>query len=397
MVVEPIGQEFALNDTQLGFLVGMAYGLPFAIAGVPFGYLVDRVNRRRFLAFMLSLWSLLTAVCGFAQSYLQLIAARMAVGTAEAGFPAAHSMIADYFPAKKRPMALGIFVSGGSFAFILTFALGGLIAEAMGWRAVFFVAGVPGLLLALLFFLTVREPYRGGFDDRSELTDQPAPGIITTFRYLFGRRSFTHLFIGYVLTAASTSAFWSWITSLMIRVHGLSVGEAGLYVAAGAGVCSFIGAVSGALFVGRLAERSIMNVLTFITLAAVILGPVGIAMSLAPNLQLTLALMVFVGLLKSSYPGPAQGLILSLAQPKMRGVSASLLMVMGTLLGFGAGPLIAGTISTFLGGGTAIRYGLAILFLLNFWAGIHFLFARKTLEVDIMAASGAGVLRPSAA
>jgi MFS family permease len=119
---------------------------------------------------------------------------------------------------------------------------------------------------------------------------------------------------------------------------------------------------------------------------AVLLSPFGIAMALSPTLQTAIACMIVTSILKSCYTGPAQGIILSLAKTRMRGVAASLVNVAGTLLGFGVGPLLAGAISYVLGGGSSIRYGLAALFLMNVWAGLHFWMARRTVEEEVRVA-----------
>jgi len=382
VVVEPIRREFDLTDSQMGFVAGLAFGIPFAIASLPFGLLIDRINRRNFLAAAMALWSLLTAVCGFAQSFVHLALARMVVGVAESGFPAAQSMITDYFTVKRRPMALGIFFSGGSIAFVLTFALGGFVAQEWGWRAVFWMAGPPGILLSLILFLTVREPKRGG-DGGSETPKEAPPPLLATLRYLFSLRAFLHLFIGYAIVAATNASFWTWIGSLLIRVHGLTMRDAGIFIAVGAGMCGFLGAIMGAAFTGRIGAGGMKPVLAFIAVAAAALAPLGVAMSFAPSLMTVLIFMVLVSIVKSSYAGPAQGIILSLAKARMRGVAASLLNIAGTLLGFGVGPFISGTISHLLGGGNAIRYGLACLFLMNIWAALHFWAARNTVEEDM--------------
>ncbi|MBL8644949.1 MAG: MFS transporter [Rhodospirillaceae bacterium] len=383
VVMEPIRTEFNLSDPQLGFLAGLAFGLPFALSSLPFGYMIDRLNRRNLIACVVALWSMITAFCGLAQNFTQLLLARMAVGSAEAGFPATQSLISDYFPAKKRPMALGIFMSGGPTAFLLTFALGGWVAQEWGWRAVFWMAGPPGVILSLLFFFTVREPQRGALESNPEAIKEPAPPFLQTLKFLFAQRAFLHLFIGYALIAASNASFWSWIGSLLIRVHGQGLRDAGLYVAVCGGLFGFVGSILGAAAVGRLGMRGMKPVLTFIAIASMMLMPFGIAMSLAPSLNATLVLMVIVGIVKSCTPGPAQGVIISLAKTRMRGVALSLLSLAGTVLGFGVGPFITGSISHFLGGGTAIRYGLASLFLMNLWAGLHFLAARRTVEAEL--------------
>ena len=158
---EPIKQEFGLSDTQIGLLTGIVFAFFYAVLGIPFAAWADRGNRRNIVALSLSIWSGMTALSGFAGSFWQLAIARMGVGIGEAGgTPPATAMIADVFPPKRRALALGIYTTGISLGILIGFILGGAIAAKYGWRMAFFVAGVPGLVLALLLMFTVAEPRR---------------------------------------------------------------------------------------------------------------------------------------------------------------------------------------------------------------------------------------------
>jgi predicted MFS family arabinose efflux permease len=389
VLIEPVRAEFKLNDSQLGFVAGLAFGLPCGLMAIPFGLLIDRVNRRAFLSIILGLWSFLTALGGIAQNYIQLVLSRMAVGTAEAGVPAAHSIITDYFPAEKRPMALGFVLGGGSIAYMITFAIGGWVAQNWGWRYVFFIVGLPGIIVALTIFLTVREPMRGAME-KSRAAVEPAPPLWETLGHLFSLRSFLHLYIGYALISASVSSFWSWISSLLIRVHGLPIQDAGITIALAGGIGGPIGNVLGALLAGRLGRNGVAPVITFVGLASLAVAPLGITMSLTATLALVIAIMPFVAGLKNGVFGPLQGVMLTLAKVRMRGVTAGLFHVTGTLVGFGVGPLISGVISHAMGGGEAIRYGLAACFLFDAWAAVHFWRGRRILERDLRTVGGLG-------
>ncbi len=386
IVVEPIRIEFQLNDTQLGLLTGFAFSATYALAGIPLGMLVDRVHRRNFLVGVLSIWSALTVVCGVVKSYIPLVIARMGVGAAEGGMGAAPSIIGDYFPKSRRPMAMSFFNVAGSVGLVISFALGGWIAQNLEWRFVFLAAGAPGLVLALVILFTVKEPVRGGLDRSVQAPQEPAPSLISTLRIFSRTPALLHIFVGFVLVAAMASSFWAWIASLFIRVHGLDVASAGLVIAFCSGAFGALGSILGGIVADRLGRKSLTHVLYFIIVAAAAVTPLGIAMTLAPSLALAIGLMMAMSLLKSSYTGPAQGILLSLSKSNMRGVTFSMLSVSSTLLGYGVGPLVAGLVSTLLGGGAAIRYGLAILFLLNLWAAIHFWIASRTLERDLSTA-----------
>ena len=168
ILAEPIKAEFALSDTQLGVLTGFAFALVYATLGIPLALLADRSNRRNIIAVAIAVWSAMTALSGFATNYTQLVLARIGVGIGEAGStPQSHSMIADLYPQHERARALGIFSLGISLGVMFGFLAGGVISSVWGWRAAFFVVGLPGLLLAIVVGLTVREPERGLADGDS--------------------------------------------------------------------------------------------------------------------------------------------------------------------------------------------------------------------------------------
>src|SRR5882757_3090115 len=164
-LLEPIRLELHLSDSGIAFLTGVALALFYVTIGIPIALLADRANRRNILAIALALWSAMTALCGVAQNYWQLLLARFGVGIGEAGgTPPATSILADKFPPAKRPMALTIFALGASLGAWLGSSVAGAAAERAGWRAAFLVLGIPGLLIALVVWLTVREPRRGQLD-----------------------------------------------------------------------------------------------------------------------------------------------------------------------------------------------------------------------------------------
>ena len=157
LLLEPIGRDFDLSDSQLGLLAGLAYAVPFAIAGLPLGMLVDRVNRVRLLTVLVTVWSGLTTLAAFATGFWTLLLARVGVAAAEAGgTPTNVSIISDQIPAARRSTALGVYYMGAALGTIIGFSLAGTIAAEYGWRAGFLVAGLPGLLLGLVLSRTVR-------------------------------------------------------------------------------------------------------------------------------------------------------------------------------------------------------------------------------------------------
>ena len=161
-LIEPIRLEMRLSDSGVAFLTGVALAVFYVTVGIPIATLADRISRRNILVLALAVWSGMTAFCGLAQNYWQLLLARFGVGIGEAGgTPPSTSMLADTFPAARRPMALTIFALGACIGAWLGSSVAGSVAERYGWRAAFLVLGIPGVLWALIVWFTVREPRRG--------------------------------------------------------------------------------------------------------------------------------------------------------------------------------------------------------------------------------------------
>src|SRR6185436_5629951 len=155
---EPIKREFGLSDGQLGLLTGLAFAISYSVAGIPLGLLADRVARKRLLSGLVAVWSGLTFLSGIATSTLTLALARIGVGASESGAsPASMSLITDYFPKERRGLAMALFYMSTPIGTSLAFAIGGAVEANYGWRAAFFVAGGPGLLLSLIILLSVCE------------------------------------------------------------------------------------------------------------------------------------------------------------------------------------------------------------------------------------------------
>ncbi len=209
-----------------------------------------------------------------------------------------------------------------------------------------------------------------------------------TLVLVFSTRSFRHLFIGYAFAGMTVSTFWAWTMSFLIRVHGLDVAHASMLLALGAGVTAVIGQVISALVNARLGAKGMKPVLQFVIGTTLLVSPFGLLMCFSPSLPVVVVSMSVVGMGVSCFWGPLQGLMLTLAKVRMRGVTASLLNVTGTLVGLGAGPLVAGIVSQIMGGGTAVRYGLATIFVLNLFAALFFWTARTSIAADLDSVSG---------
>lgn len=357
IVIEPMKSEFALSDGAVGFLGGLAHAIGYAATVIPLGMLADRVNRVRLLGALVTIWSGLTVFGGFAPSFTALALCRVGVGAAEGGgSPACLSLIADYFPKRQRGMAFGIFYSSTALGVFLIFLFGGMIASAYGWRAVFFAAGGPGLVLALLVQMTLRQPRRGRFDEPSEM--QPPPRLREVLLHIGRSPPLAFSILGLTLAIVVVSGVWAWASSFFIRIHGLDIREAGFTLAIALGVVQgvflpIVGRLNDWLSAGRPDRIHALSVAGM--LASI---PIGAVMVLAPSVQWSIVAAMLLGASTASWLGQSFGAIVMLTPANMRGSVFGLAQLGTNLIGTGFGPLLVGTISDAYGGGASLRYSL---------------------------------------
>jgi predicted MFS family arabinose efflux permease len=388
ILLEPIKAEFHLSDTQLGFLTGFAFAIFYSIMGIPLARLADQGDRRKLIAVVIIIWSVMTAVCGLAVGFMSLLVARIGVGIGESGSaPAVQSIIADYYEPRRRASAIGLQSTGVYIGILLGFLLGGWIGQFFGWRAAFMVLGIPGVLFAIAFWLTVREPARGKLDN---LTDTGhAPPFTETLRYLWSRRSYRHLPFAVSFYAFVAYGSMAWAPSFFIRTHGMSVGEVGTWLALSAGFagglgCYFGGALSDYIVNKTGDERWHMWLpAIFICLSI----PVQFGIYLSPTPLPALLLTVVVWFLGNTWLGPAQAMLQGLAQLRMRAMALAIMLFINNLIGQGLGPQIVGIISDHLRpsvGADSLRYALIICLVAgSLLATFHFVMAARTLRADL--------------
>lgn len=391
-LVEPIKSEMALSDSAVGFLTGVSLAIFYVTLGIPLAVFADRSNRRNLLAAAVAAWSAMTALCGQAQTFVQLTLARIGVGVGEAGgTPPSASLIADLFGPLQRPLAFSIFALGAPLGAWLGSELAGGVAEARGWRAAFMVLGLPGLLLALIILVTIREPPRGRLD-AGALSDAAGKGLVETLRHAWRCRSVFHLIAGgTMLTFWSWGLIW-WTPAFLMRSHGFSVGEAGALL----GPIHLFGG-TGALVVTTLLmylpifrdPRTVVRFIALVTLAATvpsILVYAGDRSLVVPMLWILIPATYF-------FIGPIMGILQNLVPGGMRAQTTAILLftanvanlvVAPQLLGFASDTLTA---STSLGG-DALRWVLACTAPTGFWAAWHMWRSGATVREDLQAVTG---------
>src|SRR5690606_11609231 len=249
VLVEPIKAELQISDTAMGLLTGLAFAVFYSVMGVPIARLADRWSRVNVLALAITLWSLATAACGAAWNYLSLFVFRSLTGVGEAGgSPPSHSLISDYFPISQRATSLAVYAMSVPFGTALGNFTSGWGNVYLGWRWTFVLVGLPGPLVALLVWPTIREPPRG-YSDGPGTKQKVAPPFLEVFRFLLSRRSFMHMSLAAALHSVVWYAGSNWNAAFFIRSHEMNTGSAGNYLA----MFALIGAI-GSFTGGFLAD-----------------------------------------------------------------------------------------------------------------------------------------------
>jgi len=386
VLFDPIKQEFGLSDRQVGSLT-TAFSIFFGVAGIALGMAADRTNRRNLLTACMIFWSFATVGGGMATSFLQLFVLRFLVGAGESGAtPSALSMISDLFRARERATAVGIYYFSTPLGSGIALTVGAIVAHAHGWRTTMMLAGLPGLLLSLLFLLTVKEPRRLGADGAIER--EAAPPLRETLRFILAQRSLLHIAAGITLVTIAINGFGMWMFPFFTRVDNVPGTSAGWQISLATYPASALAISLIGIAADRLAPKDerwrvwLPAILSFACL------PMAIAAVTAGD---PLIGLIFTGIwmaVATGWYGAGYGVCQALVRPRMRATLNSILLLLTTLLGFGLGPFLTGAISDGLAPSMGVRsigYGMVATNLLAVWAGVHFLLAGRRLKRDLEA------------
>lgn len=370
---ELIKEEFGLSDTQMGLAIGTMYGISYGLAGLPMGWMVDRLNRKNLLVSIVAIWSGLTAACAFGSSYFHLVIARMGIGAAESGgSPASLSILTDLFPPARRATVASIFYSGSGIGMVASFFIGGLIASNFGWRAVFLIYGLPGILLATLIFFTVREPERHG----RAAGPLAKENIFRTALGIFRTPVLGSVYLGTVLYCLATSAVSVWLVAFLMRQHHIDVAMAGSIMALGLG----LGGILGGITIGHLADRvrrwgrgGPLFVVGATAVANLVSGMVALQ---AADLHVVIICLCVYGATATAYSGPTNAIISELAPATSRGMAFALFALLANLVGSGIGPIAVGVLSDRINTTNPLSGAMQLMLLINvltasayFWSG----------------------------
>lgn len=387
ILMQPIKEELALTDTQLGLLSGLAFALFYSTLGIPIASLADRSNRVNIISLSMAIWSALTAACGFATNFIQLFLLRLGVGIGEAGCtPPAHSLMSDYFDRGERSRAMGIYMQGVPIGIMLGLIVGGYVNEHFGWRMSFILVGLPGVIVALVLRLTVREVSRRGL-----LSAHAHPAIGDVFTQLFQIKSFRHIVFAHALFAWVAYGVTQWLFTYLIRRFDVETGGLGLISAfvygGGVSLGTYLGGALSSWYGDRNSSFQ-TRLCAFGILAAL---PVYAGVLFLPGAHIAMLAMtpVYVGLYLCL--SPTFALIQNLAPPEMRAMAVAIALLIINLIGMGLGPLMVGVLSDFLmpqlgpveGLRMSMLCGLSVLA----WSAFHYWRAGRTIAADLDAAS----------
>jgi MFS family permease len=392
VLAQDIKQDLALDDRQMGVVLGLAFSLTYLFAGIPIAHVADRHSRRWTVSIALLVWSAMTALSGMAQGFVQLSLTRMGVGIGEAGgSPASHSLVIDYVPPSRRARAMALLSIGSIVGLGGGMLYGGYASEWLGWRWTLVSVGAPGMLVAIVFAATVFDPPRRAADtpgpDRFE--GRSLPKVLLN---LVRMPAFVALTLGATFANVVSTGRNMWEPTFLRRVYETGAAETGLIYLFITAVPGMLGTWTCGAITDRLAARDRRWYGWFPALTCFLLVPMSLGFYFSPT-DVRIAgvpigfLFAFVASMLApgwspSVMATAQGLV----PPSARAVSAATWSMISSFVGMGIGPFVVGDLNVRLEsiyGEEAVRYSLGIVGLMPWLATASFLvLARRLVRVE---------------
>jgi len=389
ILIEPIRAEIYLSDTQLGLLGGIAFAIFYTFAGIPIARWADVGVRKNIVSIAIVIWSLMTVFTSTAKNFWMLLIARVGVGIGEAGCsPPIHSLIADYFPERKRATALSIYSLGIPIGGALGTLIGGWVGEYFGWRMAFLVVGLPGVLIAAVVYLTIKEPPRGYSEPGGIPEQKQQVPLKDTIKFMWRLKSFRHMSFAGSLHAFVGYGVGLFLPSFFMRVHGFGLAETSTYLFF-IGLTGVIGTYLGGYLSDRFGQKDLRWYLWVPGIATIISVPFAVIFYTTGNPILAIFLAIPGAILGPMYLGPTFATTQTLSPLAMRSLASAILLFILNLIGLGLGPLFAGFLSDILRpeyGEESIRYSLLLLAVVgNVWSAFHYYLGSRTLREDLTA------------
>ena len=387
ILIEDIKADFALTDTQIGLLAGLAFTIFYVALGIPAGRLADRTNRKTMVACAVSLWSIMAALCGAAIGFWTLFLARLGVGVGEAGGnPPAVSTLTDYFAPHELSKAMGIFSLGAALGPSVGFIAGGWLAEVYGWRWTFIILGLPGVLLGLIVYLTVREPERGRFyADKTRVGADRQQPFRETMRSMLGNAVFVRVVLANSVAIMTAYAFSTFLAPMLIRNFEVKTSEVGLLL----GIVWLLGGIPGMVLGGMITDRLAARDprwRAWFCAATILASLIPLSLSLlAETMAGALAFYTIGYALLVAAQGPTISMVQSAVLPTERGTASSIAGLSATATGYAIGLFIVGAISDAIVGdygSMSLNYAvLALTVATLIPASVMYLWAARALPV----------------
>lgn len=373
VVAQPIIESFQLTDSEWGLLYGPPFAIFYAVMGLPIALWADRSNRVKVIAVCIVLWSIMTAMCGLAAGFLTLLLFRVGVAVGEAGCtPPANSIIGDYFIARKRATALGIYSMGVTLGGVLANLFGGPIAQmegadfgawinglglgwmfsgldwasVEGWRIAFMVVGLPGVLIAFIVLWTIKEPPRG-YSDPPETTPKPQAHWAEAFNELKHKPTFWWMAIGAAMVAFVGYGLVSFQAPFLQREHGLDVRDAAINFGAPLSLLAAVGTFLGGYITEKLTPRSQTAVAWVPAVGLLLAVPAYIGAFFMDDLKSIFILWGFAAVCHYAYLGAQYNIGQGVVSHRSRATAIAILLILVSLIGNGIGPYFVGFMSDF--------------------------------------------------
>ncbi len=387
VLAEPLRQEFALSDMQLGVVNGLAFAVLNVVLGLVVARFAERTRRMTLISIGTVLWSIATAACGLASNFTQLLLARVSVGVGEAvGLPSTHSVVSDYFPREKRATMMSVLNLAPPIGAFLGASGGAVIAQIYGWRTALFVAAVPGLILAVLLAMFVAEPKRGRFDEPGASDAVPSIGTVIG-RYL-SWPTMRNMLAGATIASMVGFGLNAFLAAYLIRRFGFTLVEAGLVAGLVASLPSTLSILGAGWLADRFAARGDRRGYALTPAVTLLISAPLYAFAITRDEPaMIIALVGLCGLFQYTYLGPTAGTFQNMLSARMRATGTAFTGMIYTLVGGGFGPLILGFVSdryaaSGISSGVALGFAMATLSLLYLWAALHYWLASRTIEAD---------------
>jgi predicted MFS family arabinose efflux permease len=416
-VSQAIKVDLRFTDAQMGLIQGLGFAILYTLLGLPIARLAEHRNRTRIIAGSLAIFGAMVCLCSTATSFGRLLLFRVGVSVGDAGFgPPVASLIGDHYPMEKRASAMSIIWLGAPLGVVFGSSLGGWMAEHVSWRAAFVAIGIPGLVVSIVAFLTLREPQRGSSDVAGASTGPP-PSFRVVLKFLLSKRSMCHILIGCALAAIGMNAIGQFLAPFLLRTYHLGFAEAGRLLSVIAGGAMASGLALGGFGVdwaGRFDKRwYVWGPAIGLTLAA----PAFLVGFEQPTVTSAVVALMAAHVVLFVYFTPTLAMAQNMVGANMRASSAFTVSLVLGLVGVGIGPTLLGLLSDAFGaaafapgnfklmcpGGapphgelsalqracaaasaTGIRQAMMAMSVFLLWAAVHYFLAARTLRADLL-------------